>query len=114
MLEASVETLKQRLAGRARDDDHSVTIEKRMETWHQESSEVVEHYRSQGKLVEVNAEGEKEKVHKDMEKELANKVPVAGFFLLSRGRSRSAGEEDIKEGADGGDSTGGTRTVTPS
>jgi len=110
LLKASEDILRQRLRGGARDDDHKSTVDKRLEVWQQESGEVVEHYRSQGLLVEVDAEGEKGEVLRELEKELAKKVRVVGFFLIGRGRSRSAGEEDGKEVADG-DSL--SRRVTP-
>ena len=112
VLEASTKVLKQRLAGRTRSDDHSAAVEKRMATWHEHSADVVGHYRSQGKLIEVNAEGEKEEVLRELGKQMANKVPAVGFFLLGRGRSKSAGEEDVEEGAAGGFQPDGTRTVT--
>lgn len=102
VLHASAETLKQRLAGRARDDDHDAAVEKRLQTWHEQSAEVVEYYREEGKLVPVNAEGQKGEVLKEMERQLTDKVQVVGFFLLGRGRSKSAGEEDVKEGTENG------------
>ncbi len=113
MLQASTETLKKRLAGRARDDDHGVAVEQRLETWHQQSEEVLEHYRSRGILIEVNAEGEKEKVLREMEKEMAQTLRAVDFFMSGRGRSKSAGEGDGKEDAGDGLPSVGTRKTTP-
>ena len=58
-LMASKERLLERLYGRRREDDEA--IEKRLQTWNQ-SSDIIEHYRSQDKLIEIDAEGTKTEV----------------------------------------------------
>jgi adenylate kinase len=59
--EVSAETMTQRLLGRAktsgRVDDNIETIKKRLDTFYKQTEPVVDHYRKQGKLVLVKAEG---------------------------------------------------------
>jgi adenylate kinase len=59
--EVSGETMTQRLLGRAktsgRVDDNIETIKKRLDTFYKQTEPVVDHYKKQGKLVQVKAEG---------------------------------------------------------
>ena len=58
LLECPDEVLKQRLAQRTgRFDDNEETIAKRIATFQSSTKEVIDHYKAQGKVIEVDAAG---------------------------------------------------------
>ncbi|MDA1337232.1 MAG: nucleoside monophosphate kinase [bacterium] len=73
-LSISKEESEKRLLMRGRADDSASAIAKRMEWYEDEVVPVIEHYRKQGKLVEVNGNQDVKKVQEDME------TAVSGLF----------------------------------
>lgn len=69
-VEASDETMVKRLLKRGessgRVDDNEETIKQRLETFHQVTQPVIDHYAKQGKLKRVSAEQDPDDVYADV------------------------------------------------
>lgn len=63
VLEVSEEVCKERLMSRGRDDDTPETISKRLRLFHEETQSVLEHYKKQGLLRTVDADGSEDEVY---------------------------------------------------
>ncbi len=70
-IEASDETMTHRLLDRGkasgRVDDNPETIKNRLDTFHQITRPVIDHYSAQNKLKTVNSEQDPEEVFKDIQ-----------------------------------------------
>uniref|UniRef100_A0A1I8ATI1 AK 1 n=1 Tax=Steinernema glaseri TaxID=37863 RepID=A0A1I8ATI1_9BILA len=60
--EVDDEILIERLLKRARSDDNKETIKRRLETFHAVTSPVIEHYKKQGKLVQIKCQGSADEI----------------------------------------------------
>lgn len=76
-MDVSDETMKNRLMKRGessgRVDDNEETIKKRLETFHEVTKPVIDHYDKQGKLKRVNAERDPNAVFEDVQRILEGK-----------------------------------------
>ncbi len=76
-IEASDDTMTKRLLNRGKSsgrvDDNAVTIKQRLETFHQITKPVIDHYLAQGKLRVVNSEQDPDDVFAEIEKIIENK-----------------------------------------
>jgi adenylate kinase len=70
VLSAPEDVVVGRMLGRGRADDNAETIRNRLQVYREETEEVIQHYRGQGKFREVNADQPVEQVYEDLTKGL--------------------------------------------
>ncbi|RSH81933.1 uncharacterized protein EHS24_008130 [Apiotrichum porosum] len=75
-MNTSEDVMRQRMVQRGRGDDNDETIWKRFVTFHNTSLPVVEHYRSEGKVVDVDASPAPEAVYAQIKAALAQRLGV--------------------------------------
>jgi adenylate kinase len=63
-----------RLGGRGRDDDRPEIVRARLVVYHNETEDLIPHYRAQGLLIELSGEGDVETVYNNIMKVLTPKV----------------------------------------
>ena len=71
-LDASDEVVMDRMRKRQRDaSDAEENMKKRLQAFYEETAHSLEFFKSQGKVVDINAVGEEEKIHEDILKAIA-------------------------------------------
>jgi adenylate kinase family enzyme len=73
----SEEVMEKRLLKRGetsgRSDDNAETIKKRFNTFKKETEPIIEHYKTENKVIEINAEGEVDQVYNKLKEEIVKK-----------------------------------------
>ena len=69
-LRVSSEEIERRLLERGREDDKSVAIANRIAYFHRDVIPVIEYYKNQNRIIEINGEQNVENIHKDIVKAL--------------------------------------------
>ncbi|NIV15476.1 MAG: adenylate kinase [Aliifodinibius sp.] len=71
LLEVSDEEMMNRLLDRGREDDTRKVIQNRIETYHQQTEQVIDYYQKRGNLIRINGEQSIEGVSKDIQSALS-------------------------------------------